>query len=222
MHWIPRLRLAVARRPWIHWLIVCAVAALVATVVIGAVADARRERASWGSTARVLVATRALDAGDVVRGAAELRELPLAMVPATAVRSPTTARTVVRQVAAGAVIVDLDVAAASGPLALLPDGWLAVTVAAANQFGSGQVGSGQFGNGQFGNGASGDVDTTASLFTVGSAAAVLADGRLVAEDAIIIAVGADVLVVAVPADVAAAVGDAANRRVAVVALSANR
>jgi hypothetical protein len=62
------------------------------------------------------------------------------------------------------------------------------------------------------------LDTARTLFGVGDAAVVLADGSIIAEEAIVVDVTSDMLAVAVPRDVAARVAQAANQRVAVLAL----
>ena len=64
MRQLAMVRRVLARRPWIYWTVVAAVAAAgaIATAsVLGAVDD---ERSRWGDTAVVLVATRDVAAGE--------------------------------------------------------------------------------------------------------------------------------------------------------------
>lgn len=197
MRWTPRLRMVLARRPWIHWLMVGLLAIAVAAAVAVSQAGVKRERDSWGRTKRVLVATRDVLPGQALSGATEQHDVPIAVAPTSAL-TPSVARrggdmTAVQQIAIGEIIVTADVTEAAGPAALLPPGWLAVDIT--------------------------DV-ADPGLFTLGDAAAVLADGRTVAADAIVIALTTTDVVVGVSAADAAAVADAANRRAAVVALRA--
>ena len=56
MRWIPRLRMLLARRPWLYWLLVALMGLGVATQVHASVAAAQRARDHWGSTVTVLIA----------------------------------------------------------------------------------------------------------------------------------------------------------------------
>ncbi len=193
MHWMPRVRRLLARRPWIYWLTVGVLALGCAAVLAGAARDLDHARASWGETARVVVSTRSIGPGEPLEGAISARELPRAIVPASALRRLSPGATATQHVAPGEVIVAIDVAPSTGPLALLPDGWMAVTID--------------------GSGAQ-----SAALFEVGHAAAVLGSGQILARDAIILDVSAAGVAVGVPADAAAAVADAAVQHSAIVAM----
>lgn len=192
MRWISRTRMLVARRPWIHWSVVAALAVLVGASVTVGLAGVRRERDAWGRSRSVLVATREVAPGEPLAGAVAQRTVPVAAVPAAALSIIAGSATAVQRISVGEMIVETDVATASGPRALLPERWLAIDIA--------------------------DVSNT-RLFAVGDPAAVLAGGRIVAADAIVVAVTDTDVVVGVPAEVAAVVADAANQRAAVVALS---
>ncbi|MCU1391968.1 MAG: hypothetical protein JWM34_396 [Ilumatobacteraceae bacterium] len=191
MRWVSQLRMLIARRPWIHWSIVVVLALLVCWSVAAALAGVRREQSAWGRSREVYMTTRAVSAGEPIAAAARRREVPLALVPASALDTlaPTDAAT--HALGAGEIVVHTDIAAEGGPTALLPVGWLAVDVA--------------------------DVPN-ATLFAIGDAAAVLADGRTIAAHAVIVAVTATDVVVGVPDADAPAVAAAANDRSAVVAL----
>ncbi|MDO8361499.1 MAG: hypothetical protein Q7V88_01260 [Actinomycetota bacterium] len=168
MSLLPRLRLALARRPWLYWSSVAVCAAVVWLGVASAQAGVAAERDAWGSTRPVWVATEAAVPGGPLR--AERREYPAAMVPVAAVTLaadtgawPADA-SAARSVSPGEVLTAADLAAADG---LAPPGWVVFGVPAAGQptlvagdevavFGSGQrwcdgvvvaVGSGPGGNG---------------------------------------------------------------------------
>jgi hypothetical protein len=196
MRWIPRVRLLLARRPWLYWLLVACCSIGIGAVMTTAMGNLRREREAWGQSTRVLVATRTVAAGDTVAGSFEWRELPLTMVPPSALTSMPNAASATQRIAVGEVVVDTDIASARAPLALLPDGWLAISIPM----------------------AASDRESGGSLFVAGDVAAVLAGGEIIAEDATVVAVAADAVVVGVPRSVAGAVAQAANQLAAVVAL----
>lgn len=191
----PRLmagwRTLLARRPWIYWLVVIGVAGLVAVAVTDALAEVRDERDSWGETTTVHVAVAEIRPGDVIAALVETRSVPLAMVPASAVRTLDADTTARQQIASGEIVVDVDVSPMPGPLALLPNGWLAVSV----------------------------DDIGSASFTVGDHAVVLAAGSMIAPEAVIVAVAADATVIGVPAGVAPAVAEMIAQRLAVIALA---
>lgn len=174
-----RVRLVLARRPWLYWL---AVAGLAAGIAFGverrlAQVDAARER--WSPTTAVPVAVHDHRPGDplVVR----LVELPRAAVPDRAVgRVPAGARATQR-IAAGEVVVDLDVLPAEGPAAGARPGTLVVPI----------------------------PDPLAADLAIGQGLQVVAEGIVLAERATAVDVAGEVVFAAVdPADaplVAAAV-----------------
>jgi hypothetical protein len=192
MRWMPRLRLLLARRPWIYWLGVALLAAIVTLGVASSSAELDRQRAAWGRTATVYTATRAIAVGDGLADAVIAVDLPVAMIPETAVRDLPGSAVAVQRVAPGEVLVDSDIARGDGPGSLLPAGWLAVTIDADN-----------------------------AIFGLGDPVSVLAAGSVIAPNGLVVGRGDSGLVVGVPADVAAAVADAAIQRTAVVALSAS-
>jgi hypothetical protein len=127
---LARVRGRLARTPWLYWAAVGVLALAAGVAVSRAASGVEDARAAWGRPRSVLVATVALAPGDPLVAAVAVRELPEPMVPTDAlVASPDGA--VARQaIAQGEVVVAHDVAA-TGPLALIPDGWLAVPVAEA-------------------------------------------------------------------------------------------
>ncbi|MEO7397730.1 MAG: hypothetical protein ABIW84_04125, partial [Ilumatobacteraceae bacterium] len=64
MHGLLRLRMLLARRPFIYWLFVAVLAFAIALPVASAVEDVQLERASWGEVATVYVATAPIEPGD--------------------------------------------------------------------------------------------------------------------------------------------------------------
>ncbi len=192
MRWMSRMRMTVARHPWIHWAFVALLATAIGGSIAIGLAGVRREREAWGMTRTVLVATRAIVPGEPVVDAVEPRDVPVALVPAAAVATVDAAATAIRFVGVGEMLVAPDIVARPGPGAVLPDGWLAIDIA--------------------------DVDNP-SLFAVGDSAVVLAGGRAIAAHAVVVAVTGTDVVVGVSARDAGAVADAANQRSAVIALS---
>jgi hypothetical protein len=177
-----RIRHEVARRPWLYW---AAVGVAVLATVVTARAESRqvdRARAAWGTTRDVLVATAPMRAGDRVGDATEVRALPEAMVPDAAVGADDTDLVVRHDVAPGEIVADTDVAARSGPAALVPSGWAAVPVT---------VGS-------------------TGAYAVGDHVAVVSGGLELSGDGLVVAVADLALVVAVPRDAAAEVASAAG------------
>ncbi len=129
MFLLPRLRLLLARRPWLYWL--CA--ATCATIAAGSVASARGAAADardgWGDTREVWVTT-----ADVATGAAllpERRSYPVAMVPPDAVASWPVPAVAAHPLAKGEVVVAGDLA---GDRAV-PSGWVAFLAPAASDSG---------------------------------------------------------------------------------------
>lgn len=120
MLFLPRLRLALARRPWIYWLFVAGCAALVwstLTISQGQLADQRRR---WGETRRVWVAAVDIAPGDLVRGVA--RDYPIAMVASSAIDDEPIDVMATTSIAAGEVLVESDIDGTADNL--LPSGWV--------------------------------------------------------------------------------------------------
>lgn len=127
MHQLAWLRLMVARHPWIYWLAVVILAGAVGLSAARAVAGVDAARRSWGQQQSVWTATVAIEVGEPIT--AERREVPVAVVPATAVLDVASGAIARQRVAAGEIITDADVSA-SGTAALVPDGWTAFAVPA--------------------------------------------------------------------------------------------
>lgn len=184
----PRIRLSIARRPWIRWLVISGIGVLAAWLVFGQLQQVDTARASWSEQREVWVAAIDHSPGDAL--VAERRTLPLvAISPAAAdeIESGTTARQHVRR---GEVIVDADLTVASGPAAGADTGQVVVPI-------------------------SDPLLTLASShLSIGVKVAILSEGIELANNAHIAAIDGDVIFVAVRADSAASVAAAAQMRLA--------
>jgi hypothetical protein len=124
MRWLPRLRLAFARRPWLYWLVAGSLIVLAWWQVSSVHAAARRARDAWGTTVEVWVSSTDAAAGAPL--AIERREYPTAMVPTSALADLHEPVIAARHVAAGAVLVGADVVGDHA----LPDSWIVFAIAA--------------------------------------------------------------------------------------------
>jgi hypothetical protein len=182
MNHMARVRQVLARRPWLYWSAVLAVAAglgLVVADAMTAVDDARHE---WGTERAVLVATRDARPGERLSDIAARRPLPAPMVPAAAIETAPPDAVLRQHVSAGEIVTGPDMAATAQPQALIEDGSLAVAVAER-------------------------VPTGAA---VGDAVAVASGGVVLAGDGTVVGVLSDAVLVAVPAAEAPAVAQAAG------------
>jgi hypothetical protein len=125
MHLVARVRWFLARRPWVYWLVVAAVAGFAALGAECAAAGIETARRSWGQQTTVWVTESAIDPGAPI--AAHQREVPRAMAPADAVTSSPQAAIARQHIGTGEIITAVDVSVA-GQAALIPDGWVAVAV----------------------------------------------------------------------------------------------
>jgi len=122
MSLLPRVRLLLARRPWLYWLFVAVCAGLAWLGVAGAQARVAHQRDQWGATRRIWVAEADLAAGTPVHAVG--RDYPVAMLPGSAVTSLPANAVAARPVAAGEVLVAADLAGES----TLPAHWLVFAV----------------------------------------------------------------------------------------------
>jgi hypothetical protein len=180
MNPVAHLRHVLARRPWLYWLAVLLLAGIAGLVVAAAAARVDAARRSWGVTRPVVVAVVDVAPGDDLGKLTDVRSRPAPMVPTDAVSEVPAEATARQRIAAGEIVMAHDVAAGSGPQALIPDGWRAVPVA----------------------------ERVPSGAAVGDEVAVASGGIVVADDGIVVAALAEGVLVAVPADVAAQVAQA--------------
>lgn len=191
MRIISRCRHELARRPWIYWLVVVTLVVTVAASArsLGAAADARRD--AWGRTVSVRVATRVIDVGEPLAAATEVRRVPAAIAPASAVSGDLDTSDQARQrVGEGEIVTATDLAPGPGVRGLIPDGSLAVAV----------------------------TEAVPSGARMGDPVVVVADGVVLAADARVVRLADATTVVAVPADEAPAVAAAATAGSSGVAL----
>lgn len=169
------VRRVLARRPWIYWAV--AASAVIATMatVLERVERIDAARDAWGEAQQVLVASADASPGEPLE--ITTREVPMAIVPQAALAADQGAVYVARQhVLAGEIVTEADVGStdASGPLALVPPGWLAVAF----------------------------VESPASGAKVGDRVRVAADGVVLSAEALVVGRQDDATLVAVPEEVA--------------------
>jgi hypothetical protein len=181
MNPVARVRHVLARRPWLYWLAVAVLAAIAGLVVADAASGVDAARRAWGTTRSVVVAAVDVAPGTDLEGVTEVRSLPAPMVPAGAVAELPVEATARQVLAAGEIVMTHDVAATTGPQALIPDGWRAVPVA--EPFPSGAA--------------------------VGDEVAAASGGIVVAGEGVVVGLLAEGVLVAVPVDVAPQVAHAA-------------
>jgi hypothetical protein len=177
-----RLRLVLARSPWLYWTIVATLAACAGLSVMRAADSVAAARDRWGESRRVLVATHDVAPGDPLAPAAQIRSLPAPMIPAGALTAIDSAAVARQRVAAGEVIVAHDESPTATPQSLIPDGWLAAAIAEAVPSGAG----------------------------IGDRVTVATGGVVIAGDGVVVGVVGEALLVAVPAGAAAQVANAAS------------
>lgn len=124
MSLLPRVRLVLARRPWLYWSCVAVCAAVVWFAVAAAQARVVAARDAWGVTRTVWVASAKVAVGEPLRASAQ--EYPVAVVPAGALTSLPSDAVAVRSIGAGEVLVADDLAGES----LTPAGWVVFAVPA--------------------------------------------------------------------------------------------
>lgn len=173
-----RARLFLLRHPWAYWV---AVAITLVTGVSGVGARLTAiddERCAWGETRTVLIADANGEVGEIP--AVSRREVPIGLAPVTAIDADVAVGRLQQAVTAGEIIVDIDVTDTRGPAALARPGH--VVLALHDPFGL-------------------DIE-------LGTAVRVYADGRTIADEAVVGDVFSGVVMVAVDKADAAVVTDA--------------
>jgi hypothetical protein len=176
-----------ARHPLLYWIVVAVCAGVAAHVVAGAVREVDRERSRWGDTSEVWVAAHAVVPGEAI--AAELRTLPLALMPDGVVERDPVGAVALQRLAAGEIVTTADVG--GGALELLPQSWQGVAFAA---------------------------DDTTIRLRIGDRVGVVADGVVVVESAVVIDVAERSVTVGVPSADAASAALAARAQTAALTL----
>lgn len=178
---LARMRVGLARRPWLFWLIVTTTAAVAAGAARSAVASVEQEREAWGMSVSVLVTTRPVETGERLAGATAPVEVPLAMTPINTVVDVEPGAVAMHPIGQGEILAEGDVSGSGGARALAPPGWRLVAV----------------------------VEPVPSRAGVGQHASVAADGVVLARDSVVIGRHGEATLVAVPDGDAAAVAAAA-------------
>ena len=184
MHVVARARLVLARRPWVYWTVIAALASTLAVVVDAQLTSLDEARHDWGATRRVLVAERRLAPGDTL--AARLVDLPLAAIPPDALDELPDGARLRQRVGDGEVMTELDVTALPGPAGRATAGTVVVALS----------------------------DPLSRGVTIGLNVQVAADGLVLAESATVVEVIDDVIFVAVDAPTAPTVAAAAQQGIA--------
>jgi hypothetical protein len=177
-----RLRLGLARSPWLYWAIVAALAGSAGVLVMRAASGVEAARAAWGETRQVFVARKTIEPGMPLDGAVTERDTPTPVAPPDAITELDADAVARQRIAAGEMLVTHDVAPSGTPQSLIPAGWLAVAVS----------------------------EPIASGAAVGDAVSVATGGIVVAADGLIVGLAGEALLVAVPAEEAATVAQAAS------------
>lgn len=124
-------RLPVLRPPSRRLVAVLLLALVVGVAVHRTTGNAARRAAALGEMRAVAVAVTDLDAGSTIEpGDVELDERPVAHLPDGAVENDPTGSSLRTEVNAGEIVVDHRLAGRgrSGAVALVPDGWRAITI----------------------------------------------------------------------------------------------
>ena len=172
-------RRVLVRHPWVYWFAVGALAAAAYASVSSHTAARDAARAEWGATSPVVVARTPLAPGDALGARVTIDAWPSAIVPPGALAALEPGLVARQHVARGDVVGALDVTPGGGPLALVPDGWVAVPL----------------------------VESPASGAEICERVQVTSEGVLLAGDGLVVGgvgggMAGDVTLVAVPADIA--------------------
>jgi hypothetical protein len=127
MHLLARVRLIVARHPWIYWLVIAVIAGAVALTSASAMARVDAARRSWGEQTTVWVTASPIEPGQPI--AADPREVPVAVVPVGALTQSPAGSVALQRIGAGEIVTSIDVSA-NGRAGLIPPGWVAFVVPA--------------------------------------------------------------------------------------------
>ncbi len=164
---IARARIFSARHRWLYWSIVALLAATAGGAAQRQLAAVDAERAAWGDTVHVFIASRDLSPDEII--AVDVVSIPVAMVPSAALTTLPDDVRLRQRVTAGEILTDADITAASGPAASATAGTAVVAV----------------------------IDPLARSVVVGLEVRVSSEGVVLADDAMIVSVVDDVVYIAV-------------------------
>ncbi len=123
----PTVRLFLARRPWLRWLLVALVAALAALTVHDRMSAVDAARAGWGERRSVPVAVASAVPGEPLSWA--WRDVPRMAVPDDVAAELSADAVARRHVGRGEIVVVGDVSLVSGPAAGADSGQVVVPIA---------------------------------------------------------------------------------------------
>jgi hypothetical protein len=189
---VRRVRLVVARRPWVRWLAVVVLATAAGGSVHTRLQSFEAARAQWTEQRRVPVALARAAPGEVIVW--EWRELPAVGIPDRVAPDIAPGALARQQVGVGEIIVDADLAVGPGPAAGASPGHVVVPVS----------------------------DPLVTDAAIGLEVAIYSDGLVLADAARIVAVAAEVVFVEVSEPDAPLVAFAAQTRQASIGFLAPR
>jgi SAF domain len=121
-----RVRIAIARRPWIRWLVIAGLSIAAGSTVAGQLRGVEAARSSWAETVVVFTARQDLAPGEAL--SVTTAELPIAAVPKSALTEVPIGMTARQRIAVGEVVVAGDVTDGVGPAAQADTGTVVVPV----------------------------------------------------------------------------------------------
>jgi hypothetical protein len=121
-----RVRIALARRPWIRWLLIAGLSIAAGVTVSAQLRRVESARSSWTDTVVVFTTLQDHSPGEPLLVASV--ELPRAAVPNSAVSDDPIGATARQRIAAGEIVVAGDVVSGDGPAARADDGTVVVAV----------------------------------------------------------------------------------------------
>jgi hypothetical protein len=164
-----RLRRLLARHPTLRWIAIIVTCGGFAFSIWSHRDDVAEAREAWGSASPVWVADTDVAPGEPL--VARTLDVPDAVAPADATRADPSGAAARQHIGRGEIITTIDIAGGSGALVLVPDGWLAVAVA----------------------------ERVPSGAQVGERVLVVADGSIIADEGLVVALDEGATIVAVPA-----------------------
>jgi len=173
-------RRMVARRPWLQWLLIVALAAGVTASVHDRMKALDAERSAWGATTDVWVSDTVHATGDEI--VAVRSEVPVAVVPDGALDESPIGLTARQRIGLGEIVTEDDVMVPDDEGALVPAGWLITPV----------------------------DESTPSGSELGERVQVASGGYVIADRAVVVGFVEQVTLVALPADIAPLVPAAAE------------
>ena len=127
---LARVRLMVARHPWIYWAATAVVAGVVAFGAANTFAGVDAARRSWGRQTEVWMSTSAIEPGQPITAAAH--QVPVAVVPVAATHEDPAGMIARQRMGPGEIVTDNDVSS-GGSVGLIPAGWVAFAVPASGE-----------------------------------------------------------------------------------------